>query len=56
MKRICYAVSLMLCISWISVFFIFHAGSGAHTLILLAILFCFQAIILKTPEKIPGEL
>ncbi len=52
MKRICYTVSILLFVSWISIFFIFRVGIFAHTLIMLAILFWLQGIILTTPKKV----
>jgi hypothetical protein len=56
MKRICYAVSVLLFISWVSIYFILHAGFGSHALILLAIIFWMQAIIVTAPKKIPDEI
>ncbi|MFI5131045.1 MAG: hypothetical protein ACHQFX_13680 [Chitinophagales bacterium] len=55
MKRICYAVSTGLFVVWVSIFFVFHAGSFSHALILLAMLFLLQGIIMAEPKKIPKE-
>ncbi len=55
MKRVCYAVSLVLLALWVSIFFVFHAGFFSHTLILLSVLFFLQGIILVAPKKIPKE-
>ncbi|MEI9807040.1 MAG: hypothetical protein WDO16_03670 [Bacteroidota bacterium] len=49
-------ISLFLLISWVTAFFIFQAGFATHTLIVLSILFCLQAIILTKPEKVRTEL
>jgi hypothetical protein len=52
MKRICYTVAAILFISWVSLFFIFHIGYVAHTLVMLAAIFFLRGIILTAPKKI----
>jgi len=52
MKTMCFIVSVLLFVSWASIFFIGHPGSVVHILILLAVLFWLQGIILISRKKV----
>jgi hypothetical protein len=52
MKRFFYFIAVLLALTWVLAFFIFHVGAEVHILILLAITVYLHAVLTMTTQKV----